>query len=399
MTARRAAGAALLIGIGAWLVIWFQTEPRANFDSLVYHTHALEYAGESRAEADGRSWTIYSRYAADRERLLIEEAIDHGTWSTPTNERWMALYQMRPLYPALVALAYPVLDARAPMAVSALVSVTFVLVTVLGFGLLFGYRAAALATAAALLQVNFTHWLVFLTTDGLAMLLWTGSLLGIALYARSGRIAWLVAIGLAVLALALTRPTGSLLPLVPIVCAVAAFARRNPIWRRFAAASGMALVPAFGVVTVQMLLGYPGLDDVLQEIPTRHFALADIEEPIWFTFRVNNWAIPNRLLPTLLEQPLLLATLVTGIIGLVVRRSWTAAPFLVAALIVPLAWVIHPVWSDAGRILAPAWVSLNLGIGLFGEWALVTWREPIRRGIGWATSPHFEAQAPPSMEK
>ena len=52
MTLRRALPAALLIGVAGWLLIWFQTEPRANFDSLIYHTHALEYAGLDREEAD-----------------------------------------------------------------------------------------------------------------------------------------------------------------------------------------------------------------------------------------------------------------------------------------------------------------------------------------------------------
>ncbi|RPH36926.1 MAG: hypothetical protein EHM90_00735, partial [Chloroflexi bacterium] len=166
MTLRRAVPAAVLLGVAGWLLIWFQTDPRANFDSLIYHTHALEYAGLEREEADAVSWRIFARYATDREQAIIADTIG-GSWSTPADGRWMDLYEMRPLYPLLVAAAYPFVSERAPMAVSAVVTVGFVMMTAVGFGLLSGWRAAAFAAAAALLQVNFTHWLVFLTTDGL----------------------------------------------------------------------------------------------------------------------------------------------------------------------------------------------------------------------------------------
>jgi hypothetical protein len=386
MTLRRAFPAAVLIGVAAWLLIWFQTEPRANFDSLIYHTHALEYAGLDREEADEVSWRIFHRYATDRERTIIADTIG-GEWSTPPDGRWMDLYEMRPLYPLLVAAAWPIVGERAPMAVSATVSVAFVVITALGFGLLFGWRAAGIATVAALLQVNFTHWLVFLTTDGLAMPLWAGSLLAMAFYVRSGDRRWLVAVGLAVLALAVTRPTGSLAPIVPALCAGVAFVLRHGAWRRFALASAAAALPAAGVVLVQGLLGYPGMADVLQEMPTQHFALPDIEDPIGYTIAVLNWAIPQRLLPTLFGQPLLLATIVAGIAGLALHRSTSAAIFLAGVVVVPVAWIVHPVWFDAGRILSPAWISLSLGVGLFAQWVLVTGREPIRRIAGWATRP------------
>jgi hypothetical protein len=391
MTLRRALPAALLIGVAGWLLVWFQTEPRANFDSLIYHTHALEYAGLDREEADAVSWQIFARYATERERTVVAETIGE-TWSTPADGRWMDLYQMRPLYPLLVAAAYPVVGERAPMTVSAAVTIGFVVTTALGFGLLFGWRAAGFASLAALLQVHFTQWLVFLATDGLAMTLWAATLMAVAFHARTGRWAWLAVIGLAVVALGLTRPTSSLAPMVPAVCAGAAFVARKPVWRRFGVATVAALVPAATVVLAQGLLGFPSLVDVLQEMPTRHFALPDIEDPVGYTIRVLQWAVPQRLLPTLVEQPLLLATVAAGIAGLALNRSWTAAIFLSGLVVVPVAWVIHPVWFDGGRILAPAWVSLSLGVGLFAEWLLVATRQPIGQAVDWATRP---TTAPP----
>jgi hypothetical protein len=393
MTARRAVGVGLLVGTIGWLVIWFQTEPRANFDSLIYHADAFEYAGMSPAEADAASWTVFTRYASDRERAIITETIG-GEWSTPISDRWMGLYQMRPVYPGLVALAYPVLGLRSPMAVSALVTVAFVVITFTGFGLLAGFRVATIATGAALLQVNFTHWLVFLTTDGVAMTLWATALVAIGLHVKTGRWPWLAALVGAALALALARPTGSLLPFVPAICTAAALLLRSGVWRRFGAATVAAAVPAAGVLVVLGALGFPGLSDVLQEIPTRHFALPDIADPVARTIALNQWAIPNRLLPTLFEQPLLLLTVVAGLAGFVVRPAWPTAPFLVAALVVPLAWIIHPVWFDAGRILAPAWVSLNLGVAILLNHLLVTQRERVLRVADRATQPDSATLAP-----
>jgi hypothetical protein len=394
MTLRRALGGALLVGALGWLVLWFQTEPRANFDSLVYHTHALEYAGLSREAADARSWEIYARYADDLERTIIEDTIDLP-YSTPVADRWMGLYQMRPLYPALVAVAHPVLGIRAPMAVSALVTVGYVVVTFVGLGLLLGYRVAGFATLAALLQTNFTHWLVFLATDGLSMLGWAASILGTALYVKTGRLAWLAVILVAVLGLGLARPNSSLVPFVPMACTVAALIARSPVWRRFAAATIAALLSAAAVVAGQAVLGFPGIADVLQEIPTQHFALPDITDPVGYTIALNRWAIPDVLLPTLLSQPLLLGSIAAGFAGLVIQRSWTTAPFLVAAVIAPLAWVIHPVWFDAGRIMAPVWVSLNVGIALLVNTALQTQRDRILAFAEWAT----RAEPQPSMDR
>jgi hypothetical protein len=174
---------------------------------------------------------------------------------------------------------------------------------------------------------------------------------------------------------------------VPAICAVAALGLRNGVWRRFAAATLAGVVPAAGVLVVQGMLGLPGLSDVMQEIPTRHFALPDVADPIAHTIALNRWAIPNRLLPTLVEQPLLLLTVVAGFAGFVVRPTWPTTPFLVAALVIPVAWMIHPVWFDAGRILAPAWVSVNLGIALLIEHLLVTQRERVLRAADRVTQP------------
>jgi hypothetical protein len=385
MSGRRAFAGAALVGVIAWLSVWFQTDERANWDSLIYHKHAFEYAGVPAADADALSWYVYARYADPVPVAVIAEALDGNPWRAPEQDRWMNLYRMRPFYPALVTAAYPLLGLRAPMALSAIVTVSFFVLTFVGFGLLFGLRVGVLATGAAVLNDNFMHWLVILTPEGLAMVLWAAGLIATAGYVQTGRRPWLAGIVIAVALLAITRPTGFLAPLVPLVCMIAAAALRRPVWRRFAVATIAAGIPALGMVAVFTLAGMPTLADVIQENPTRHFALPDIADPMSHLFSQIGWAVPNRLLATFFSQPVLMASVVAGFAGLVVARSWVVAPFLVGAFIAPAAWLIHPVWYDAGRIMAPGWVSLNLGIALLISAFLLGQRERVLAAMDWAT--------------
>jgi hypothetical protein len=395
MTARRAVAAALAVGVVGWLLIWFQTDPRANWDSLIYHKHAFEYAGLSATEADAASWEVYARYSDDRQVATILAALDGRAWQAPERDRWMNLYRMRPLYPVLVAAAYPVLGQRAPMAVSLGVTVGFVLVVGLGVGLLFGPRVGVIAVAASLLNPYFRPWIVFLTTDGLAIVLWAAGLVAVARYAQTGRWPWLAGVAAAVLLLSVTRPNGTLAPFVPAICAVAALVARRPVWRRFGAATLAAGIPALGVLLVFTALGMPGIMDVLQENPTRHFTLPDVADPVSHWLNQIRWAVPNRLLPRFLAEPLLLALVLAGLAGLVVARSWAAAPFLAAVAVVPVAWLLHPIYSDANRILSPAWVSLTVGLALLVEVGLVTNRERLLSAMDHATRPAVTAEAEP----
>jgi hypothetical protein len=385
MTLRRSIAISILVGSGAWLAFWFSADERANWDSLMYHTYALEYAGLPTPEAEALSWDLFARYTSDGQLARVEAVQDGQPWVTPVNERWTNLYRMRPAYPALVAAAYPALGLRAPMAVSALVTIGFVVVSFTGLGLVFGYQVSTLATAVALLNGFFAHWLIFLSTDGLAILLWSAVLLAIARFAQTGRSPWLFGLAAAVLLLGVTRPTSSLAPLVPAACAVVAIIVRNPIWRRFGLATMAAGIPAVGVLLGMHLLGMPGLYDVLQENPTRHFSQPDVADPLNWLARQIQWAVPYRLLPTLLGEHVLFAAVAAGLAGLVVGRSWIVAPFLAAAVIAPIAWLMHPIWSDANRILSPTWVSLNVGVALLGVTLLRVHGGRALAAVEWAT--------------
>jgi hypothetical protein len=395
MTIRHAIAAAILIGTTGWLLVWFQTDPRANWDSLIYHKHAFEYAGMSAEAADAASWAVYDRYADDRQRATIIAALDGQDWRAPDRERWMNLYRMRPLYPALVAAAYPVFGTRAPMAVSLGVTIAFVVTLGVGVSLVFGGRVGAIAVLAAVVNPYFRPWIVFLTPDGMAIVLWTAGLVTTAMYARTGRRGWLLGVAGSVLVLAITRPTGTLAPFVPLICCAVAVAARQPVWRRFAAATVAAGIPALAVLLLFLALGMPGIVDVLQENPTRHFALPDVPDPVAHWLTQIRWAVPSRLLPTLLADPLLLGLVLTGLAGLVMARSWTVAPFLAALLVIPVAWLIHPIWYDANRILSPAWVSLSVGLAILVKLGLVANRERLLSAMDQMTRRTVTAEAEP----
>ncbi|MGH2668043.1 MAG: hypothetical protein ACRDH5_02790, partial [bacterium] len=207
----------LLVGVVGWAALWLGTVPRADWDSLVYHKYAFEYAGLAPQEQDELSWQLFTRYASPNLVLYVAETLDGEEWHSdvgPHSTRWALQYRMRPAYPTLVAAGYPLLGARAPLAVSAFAVVLFVATTLVGLHILAGWRVAVIATGLGILNVLFTPWLVALMTDGLGTSLWAVTLTTGALWISQGRLVWLAALALAVLALCFTRPIGVLSPAV-----------------------------------------------------------------------------------------------------------------------------------------------------------------------------------------
>ncbi len=198
---------------------------------------------------------------------------------------------------------------RAPMVASAVVTVTFFVVTITGFWLLFGaprgaVRDACRAHPGATSPIGSS----FLSTDGIAMTMWAASLVATALYATRGQMRWLAAVAIAVLLLALARPTGSLAPFVPLICApLPRSVARRPEWRRFGAATLAAAVPAGLVLRRPAPARLPrperraAGDSHAAFRPAGHRGSRSATRS-----RLGIWALTDRLLPTLLSDPSLL---------------------------------------------------------------------------------------------
>lgn len=381
LTLRRALALSLVLGLLAWIVLWFGTSPRAGWDSLVYHKYAFEYAGVDREEQDSLSWDLFTRYASPDLVLYVTGALAGEAWHFDVQgtdqERWGLQYRMRPAYPAIVAAAYPFLGSRAPLAASALAVVLFVMTTFVGLYLLAGIRVAVIAAALGILNVLFTPWLVALMTDGLAISLWAVTLTAGALWIEQRRPAWLLVLGAAVLALCLTRPLGVLAPGVFGLCALGAGIARAHVWRGFALATIGAAIPAVVVTLLFAAQGFPGLWDLLQDLPTVHFSEPDVADPLGWIIAADLRLAMGTLPLGLLARPLVLAALVGSIAGLLMTGRWWSAPFLAAFPIVLATFLLHPVLTELDRTLAPAWVSVHTGLALLLVLGAIRWRPRI----------------------
>jgi len=377
MSLNRALLLSLVVGAAGWATIWFSTDARAGWDSLVYHKYAFEYAGLAPDEQDALSWDLFTRYGPRALVLYVTEALDGHEWSfdlRPEQERWGLQYRMRPAYPTLVAAAYPVLGTRAPLAISAFAVALFVATTFVGLLMLAGPRAAVIATGLGVFNVLFTQWLVALMTDGLAIGLWAVTLTSGALWIARGRPVWLAALSLAVLALCFTRPIGVLAPAVFGLSAIVAALARADEWRRFLAAAVVAAVPALAFTAFLAVAGFPGFLDLMQDLPTGHFNAPDIADPLGWLVANDIQQLTTTLPFGLLARPLVLALLAGGIVGLLLAGRWWTVPFLAALPVVLVAYLLQPSLSDVDRVLAPAWVSVHTGLALLVVLGAVRWR-------------------------
>ncbi|MEK6192542.1 MAG: hypothetical protein AABM41_09555 [Chloroflexota bacterium] len=367
----------LLVGAAGWAALWFSTDARAGWDSLVYHKYAFEYAGLPPEQQDALSWDLFTRYGSRPLVLYVTETLDGHEWSfdlRPEQERWGLQYRMRPAYPTLVAAAYPVLGTRAPLAISAFAVALFVATTFVGLLMLAGLRVAVIATGIGVFNVLFTQWLVALMTDGLAISLWAVTLTTGALWISQRRPVWLVALGLAVLALCFTRPIGVLAPAVFGLSAIGAALAGADEWRRFLVAAVVAAVPAVAVTAFLAAAGFPGFLDLMQDLPTGHFTAPDIADPLGWLLSNDLQQLTTTLPFGLLARPLVLALVVGGIVGLLLVGRWWTVPFLAALPVVLVAYLLQPSLSDVDRVLAPAWVSVHTGLALLVVLGAIRWR-------------------------
>jgi len=377
MSLNRALLLSLLVGAAGWVTIWFSTDARAGWDSLVYHKYAFEYAGLPADEQDALSWALFTRYGSPPLVLYVTEALDGDEWSFdvgPNQARFALIYRMRPAYSTMVAAAYPMLGTRAPLAVSAFAVVLFVATTFVGLLMLAGLRVAVVATSLGVLNVLSTQWLVALTPDGLGISLWAVTLTTGALWIAQRRPVWLAALGLAVLALCFTRPIGVLAPAVFGLSAVGAALARAAVWRQFLAAAVVAAVPALAVTAFFAAAGFPGFLDLLQSLPTGHYSSPDIADPIGWIVSNDLYQVTNTLLVGLIARPLILALLAGGVVGFLLSSKWWTAPFLAALPVVLVSYLLHPSLSEVDRTLAPAWVSVHTGLALLLVFGAIRWR-------------------------
>jgi hypothetical protein len=364
-------------GIALWAVLWSVNRPRAGYDTLWYAMYSYQDAGASVPESWQRSWDLVQQ-EGDRELLALLRRGPSGAWwsgwNDPSRARWVGIYRERPLMPLIGAAAVPVLGTNAPILVSVLAVVVFVLVTGLVLAPLAGWLVAGVFLLLTAANPLVARWLIYLTPDGFGLALWFAVLALAARYALEGRARWAVGIVLAALALAFTRPSATVLPLAMATCAGIALLARRPVWRRFAITTALTLLPVVIFIGYVAAAGLPSFADQLQDIPTVHFSRPDVADPLGAVL-ARDLSVGKILLRSLPEQPPVWLSFLGAVAGFLLARRWWTAPFIAAAAVVPLLMAAHPVLTEADRTLSPIWLSLNLGLALLVAAALAGIRQ------------------------
>ncbi|HLY35298.1 MAG TPA: hypothetical protein VKU35_01135 [Candidatus Limnocylindria bacterium] len=377
---RRGALTAILLvagGVALWAVLWTVERPHAGYDTLWYSMYAYQDAGAPVPESWQRSWDLVQREADPDLLALLRRAPSGAWWSgwdDPSRARWPGIYRERPLMPLIGALAVPILGTDAPLVPSVVAVVLLVLVAGLVLAPLAGWTVTAAFLLLTAANPFVARWLIYLTTDSLALALWFAVMALAARYAVDGRTRCAVGVTFAALALAFTRPSATAVPLAMAACAGLALLTGYPVWRRFAVTAGLTLLPVAIFVAYVAVAGLPSFADQLQDIPTVHFSRPDVANPLAAVL-ARDLSVGRILLRSLPGQPLVWLSLLGAVAGFLVARRWWTAPFMAAAATVPLLLAVHPVLTEADRTLAPIWLSLNLGLALLVSAAAARFRE------------------------
>jgi len=244
----------------AWIAVWNSTsQPRAAYDTLWYARFGFLYANEPVSKANDLSWEVFAKYADPEIVAYVEQ---RGGWpwkgfGDQTRQRWVGIYQMRPIVPLIAAAAYPAAGTESLLLVSALA----VVIVVLAAASLLTPAAGAIATIAFLVPLLLNPmaggWLVHLTTDGLGMALWFAVLAFAVPYVNRSSRPCLIAVGASVCILGFTRQSAILVPITFGLCAGAALVAHAPVFRRFVALTAISIPPLLLVAFVTAAAGLP----------------------------------------------------------------------------------------------------------------------------------------------
>ncbi len=373
-----AARVAILVGLGlaAWAILWSTTSPRAGYDTLWYEMFALRYAGASEAEQFDRSWAVFAEYA-DPDLVAYVDERNGWPWQgfdDPTRARWVGLYEMRPLFPLVVAAARPLLGDAAALAPSVVAVVSFTLVVGLAAPKLIGLGGTVVVLVLSFANPLFAGWLIFLTTDGLGLALWAAMLLAAARWIDGGGRGWLIGLFVATLLAAFNRQNGVVVTLGLGAILLVALLLRNRVTRRLALAVAVSAAPLAIFAAYGAIAGLPSVHDMLQDTPTRHFADPDVPNIIGYV--AGKFVEHTPVLLSRLRDPTLAIPFLLGALGLGLARSWWAAALLASLLLLPVLHYVHPVLTETSRTLSPAWFNVHVGLALL---ATALWSAFLRR--------------------
>jgi hypothetical protein len=341
---------------------------RATGDTYYYLSQSLEFAGVSSDEARAQAGEVV---CAEVHRLHVRNptTADCTRYVVNPPRRYLDIFTSRPGWPILGSPFVGLLGAwwGAVVATFLLALLAAALVHAALRQVTGPVPAAAGAMAFSLLGTG--TWAAWLLPEGAVFACTALALLGATRCSGGDRRGLYVAAVALVLAYACKPANGAALSasLLAAGLVLAALPGRRP---RPAVLAGVGAAGLAGWALVSRLAGLPSLEDTLQDLATRHYALPDVPHPylhlrdvneqLW-TGQVDRWlGIPQPL-------PLILAACLVAVLTLGRAGVLWAVVALSAVGIVAL----HPLVSQYDRLIAPAWLAVCAAVagiaGLLGS--------------------------------
>jgi hypothetical protein len=358
---------ALFLGSVLWLLRWSGSAPTATPDTFWYARDSLRYSGYSGARADAIAARITcGAISHTRTPDGGYENCLHYRENLPTTApiRFQRIFTSRPGHALLTAPFVRVLGGAGFSVGTAALGVACGL-ALLSLALAIGMRPAeALLAEVAFFLLPTGLWVSRLLAEAPAMLFVLIAMTGTALLLRGrSRVpaACLVTVGL--ICLCAVKPANGV-ALTAALTAVSVmrlpFARSRKAHLLLGAISMIVLV---GNLSVSAALHLPGLTETLQDTFTDHFHRPDVARPLPLLAHSVEHLWYGHIGPKLLNNPLIPAAYLLGLIGLFRRvHPDVAWPLTFAGLTGALIFSVHPLPSQVDRLAVVTWVPVAIGL-------------------------------------
>lgn len=357
---------AMLLGGGLWLLRWSGGDSTATPDTFWYSRDALRYSGHSLSDADmGAARITCGAMSAARHQPKNFASCVRYRLSLPAGApvRFQRIFTSRPGYALMMAPFVRALGRVGFAAGTAFVGTACGVAMVL-LGLAAGLRPArAFLAEAAFYLLPTGLWVSRMLAEAPMALCVLVALIGAVRLLRgrppvaaaillTAGLGWMYVVkpanGVALTG-ALLAGSVALLP----------FARPRRAYVLIAAISAVVLA---GNLLAQTALHLPGLNETLQDTFTRHFRLPDVADP-WKRLPAhigNLWR--GHLGPQMLDDPLIPAAYLLGVLGLARIHRSAAWPLLLTGLTGVVVVAVHPLASQAARLATVTWIPVAFGL-------------------------------------
>jgi hypothetical protein len=375
-----------------WLAVGFVVLQLAGFsqeppfaDTYRYAVKAQRIAGVPATDAHERAVRVLCErwfVASDRARALdpyrrfrtsappVRQAVERCLSENPdtygpSDPRYVAIFEARPGYPLLVAPFVAVFGLKWGLLIpSWLIGaagglLVFLLLRLAGVG-----RMPALTGQVLYYVLPIGYWAARTLTEG-AMLLGTlgvviGCWLLVTRRVRRGQV--IAAAGYGSTFLVKYSQVPMLAAGLLVAAVVIWLVDRRSRHRGTVLAGVTSGVALLGGLSVPALLGWPGLDESLQDTFTNHFHNGpDVADPVIRLAKMNRAIWPQLLMEQAI-RPLLLVALAAALWALW-RWSRPLALIVSAAAATGVATEIaHPMWVEGDRLYTQIWLAAVVGL-------------------------------------